>query len=352
MRQVADWVLVGGTCLALAAIACGGSTAVTEIAAPDTTRCDTRVSSQTSTIPAAGARISVAITTGRDCTWTAASDAGWLTVSPASGQGSGTVTVVADQNASHTERSGRVIINGSSTPVGAGARVTLMQNAAPPPVAAAPPPASPPSPSPVPPPTPSPGPPQGPSGPSPAPNPPAPACSFDVGPQQQSFGSEGGDGQVRVRTPSDCEWNVSADASWIEIDGARQRRGDGDVRYRVQRNGATQGRSGSISAGGKTHRVDQAAAAPPPPPACSFDLSPDRRSFNADGGEHHVNVHTASGCEWTASSSVSWITIASRNGSGQRHLDYRVLPNTSSQDRSGSISVGGRTHEVEQRGRR
>jgi hypothetical protein len=65
-----------------------------------------------------------------------------------------------------------------------------------------------------------------------------------------------------------------------------------------------------------------------------------------------VNVQTPSGCAWTASISANWIVIGSPSGSGQRHLDYRILPNTSSQERSGSISIGGRSHQVEQRGRR
>ena len=360
MRRVADPRFIGAAYLAFCSISCGSSTGLTEIAGPDAARCDTRVASQASTIPAEGGRLSVAITTGRDCTWTAASEAFWLTVSPSSGQGNGAVTVVAAENGNRTVRSAGVVISGPSNQTAAGTRVTLTQAAAPPPpdpVATDPTPpsnpGSPPGPGPAPAPGPTPPPPSG-SGPNP---PPSVTCSFEVGPEQQSFSADGGSGQVRIRTQSSCEWSASSSAGWIEIGAGAQGRGNDDVSYRVGRNTAAQARSGSISVGGRAVRIEQAAAAPPPPPqppppACTFQLSPDRRSFNAEGGEHHVNVQTASGCSWRASSSASWIVIGSPNGSGQRQLDYRVLPNTTSQERTGSISIGGQAHQVEQRGRR
>ena len=113
-----------------------------------------------------------------------------------------------------------------------------------------------------------------------------------------------------------------------------------------------QARSGTVSAGGRTVSVDQSGSAPPPPPAqtCTFDISPDRRNVNEDGGDEHFDVRTAGGCSWSASSSVGWISVASSGGSGRGRVDYRVQRNTTSQERTGRITVAGQTHEVVQRG--
>ena len=131
----------------------------------------------------------------------------------------------------------------------------------------------------------------------------------------------------------------------------RSGRGDADLQYRVERN-TGQARNGTISAGGRTLRVEQAAAAPPPTPSCTYEISPDRREVRADGGGEHFNVRTSSGCGWSASSGVGWITLERSSGSGEGRVEYRVQENSSQQERTGRISVAGRTHEVVQRGAR
>jgi hypothetical protein len=136
------------------------------------------------------------------------------------------------------------------------------------------------------------------------------------------------------------------------VRGPRSGRGDADLEYRVERNNG-QGRSGSISAGGRTLRVEQGgAAASPPTPSCTFEISPDHRQVRAEGGGEHFNVRTSSGCSWSASSSVGWITLERSSGSGDGRVEYRVQENRTEQERTGRISVGGRTHEVVQRGAR
>jgi hypothetical protein len=349
--------------------ACGGSTAVTDVVGPDASRCETRVSASSPRIPADGARITLAVIAARECSWSAASDAPWVQLSPTSGQGDAAVTAVASANPNGNMRSATILVSGS--------RVTVTQDAAPPPPAAsspapapAPPPAAPapvphPEPSPAPPgspapgPAPSPPPPDDPPptpGPTPTPSPtPPPACTFELDAEPASFAADGGNGRIRVRTQSRCDWSASSDASWIEL-STRRITGSGEVEFRVERNGSAEQRRGAISAGGRSQRIEQAGAAPPPPPppprTCTFDLSPERRSVDASGGGHHVNVRTSEGCTWTASSSVRWIAIGSPNGSGQGHLNYTVERNDGAQERTGRITIGGRTHEVEQRGAR
>jgi hypothetical protein len=330
----------------------GGSTTLTELSGPTASRCEANAAASSRTIAAAGGRLTLTVTTGRECGWSVASDVTWLQLSPTSGQGDAAVDVRVASNANRNSRSGTISLGST--------RVVVTQDAAPPPP---PPPDPPPGPAPAPPtPAPTPAPPaNGPLPPSPpAPPPsPAPSCTFQLATDPQSFASDGGSGRVRVTTTASCEWNASADASWIDLPSPRSGRGSGDLQFRVDRNSSSSSRRGSITVGGNTQRIDQAGAAPPsppptPPPAqsCEFELSPDRRRVDDEGGEQHFNVKVSSRCGWSASSSVPWISVSSGSGPGDGRVEYRVQRNESTQDRSGRISVGGQSHDVEQRGRR
>ena len=77
-------------CVAAALEAGCGSSVTTTTAPAGVTRCDVTIATPNSTIPAAGGVGRVTVATDRECAWTAASDAGWLSItSPPSGQGEG-----------------------------------------------------------------------------------------------------------------------------------------------------------------------------------------------------------------------------------------------------------------------
>ena len=87
---------------------------------------------------------------------------------------------------------------------------------------------------------------------------------------------------------------------------------------------------------------------PPPPPSCTFTLSPTSAGFAGVGGPATVTVMTQAGCNWTAVSNSSFITITSgASGSGTGTMTYSVAANTSSA-RSGSLTIAGLTHSVSQ----
>jgi Viral BACON domain len=86
------------------------------------------------------------------------------------------------------------------------------------------------------------------------------------------------------------------------------------------------------------------------PGACSFSISPTRRSFPSSGGEASVSVIAPDGCAWTAVSNVGWITIlAGGSGSGNGTVTYSVARTTRA--RSGTMTIAGRTFTVRQKGR-
>jgi hypothetical protein len=87
-------------------------------------------------------------------------------------------------------------------------------------------------------------------------------------------------------------------------------------------------------------------------PACSYTLVPTRRNVKAVGGTSYVSLATQLGCNWTATSNVPWIFIASMtSGGGSRTIFYAVSPNTGAA-RTGTLTFGGQTFTVNQAGTR
>jgi len=84
---------------------------------------------------------------------------------------------------------------------------------------------------------------------------------------------------------------------------------------------------------------------------CSFSINPTSASFAAAGGTGTVTVTTSAGCNWTAASNNSFITVTSgASGSGSGTVTYSVAANTLSTSRSGSLTIAGLTHSVTQAG--
>jgi hypothetical protein len=69
------------------------------------------------------------------------------------------------------------------------------------------------------------------------------------------------------------------------------------------------------------------------------------------GGSRTATVTAAAGCNWTATSNVSWITItAGASGSGNGTVSYSVAANSSTVARTGTLTVAGQTVSVSQAG--
>lgn len=89
-----------------------------------------------------------------------------------------------------------------------------------------------------------------------------------------------------------------------------------------------------------------------PGPVCTITISPASRGFGPDGGNGTVTVAAPAGCSWNATASAGWITItAGGSGSGPGTVTYSLAANTAAGARSGSLTVGGQTHAVNQEGR-
>jgi hypothetical protein len=89
-----------------------------------------------------------------------------------------------------------------------------------------------------------------------------------------------------------------------------------------------------------------------PTPVCTITIAPASQSFGAEGGPATVAVTAPATCAWTAASSADWVTVtAGKTGTGPGSVTYAVEANASTASRSGTLTIGGQSHTVNQQGR-
>jgi hypothetical protein len=163
---------------------------------------------------------SVAVTTPSGCTWTATSDAFWITVTGgSSGSGSGSVSYSVSANSGGV-RTGTIFIDGRKL-----AKTFTVNQEAP------------------------------------------PACTYSINPASAPYSSPGGNGSVAVTAPSGCAWTAKSNDTWITVTGGSSGSGNGTVSYSVEVNPGAK-RTGTMTIAGKTFTVNQVDS--------SLLLSPDK----------------------------------------------------------------------------
>jgi murein DD-endopeptidase MepM/ murein hydrolase activator NlpD len=166
-------------------------------------------------------------------------------------------------------------------------------------------------------------------------------CAYSVSPPSASFSSSGGPGSFSVTTQTGCGWSASIDVGWITTSSSGT--GSGTVNYSVAQNSSTGSRTGHVNVQGQTHTVNQSGI------SCSYSVSPPSASFSSSGGPGSFSVATQTGCGWSASSDVAWITTSS-SGTGSGTVNYSVAQNSSTSSRTGHVTVQGQVHTVNQAG--
>jgi hypothetical protein len=243
--------------------------------------------SATSTNVAASAGSgSVGLTAGDGCSWTAASSTNWLHTT-SSGTGNGTVSYTFDANPAGTARSGTITVGGQT--------FTVSQ--------------------------------------------PAGTCTYALSAASTNVAASAGSGSVDVTAGDGCSWTAVSSTNWLHTTSSGT--GTGTVSYTVDANSGTCiARSGTITVGGQTFTVNQAAG--------SFALSAASTNVAASAGSGSVGLTASNGCPWTAVSSTNWLHTSS-SGTGNGTVSYTVDANTGNCiARSGTITVGGQTFTVNQ----
>jgi hypothetical protein len=87
---------------------------------------------------------------------------------------------------------------------------------------------------------------------------------------------------------------------------------------------------------------------------CSFALSSQALAGSSLGGSSGVLLTTGPPCAWTATADQPWITItnpANGAGGGKFVINFSIAPNTTPNQRTGNLMVGGQTLSLREFGR-
>lgn len=258
--------------------------------------CAFAISPSSAAVSGAGATgQAVAVTTTAACTWSATSNAPWITIaSGASGTGTGSVTFNVSANTG-AQRSGTLTV--------AGQTFTVTQDVAP--------------------------------------------CLYTLNPTSAAPSAGGGAGApVSVSTSAGCTWTATSNDPWLTVNAGSSGTGNGSVTYFVGIHTSLQARTGSLTIAGQTFTVNQAG--------CVFSLSPTGASLSNVAGTYQVQVSTTPGCSWTALTNQPWLSVVSgASGSGNGTVQYSVTRNDRGSDvaRTGTLTIAGRVFIVDQAGR-
>ena len=158
-----------------------------------------------------------------------------------------------------------------------------------------------------------------------------PKCSVALT-APNAIGPDGGSASVTVSTQPECEWTASAEAGWITNLKPAQGQGNGEVQFEAAPNPNGAARDSAIAINGQRATIRQGAA------ACQLSGTADVVRFSGAGGAGSIALAAPGGCAWTAASSVGWITVSPRSGSGSATLSFTVSRNSGAA-RSGVITV-------------
>ena len=257
--------------------------------APAPGPCTYALSPSSLSFAASGGSGSVNITTASHCTWTAASDRGWMSITNgSSGTGNGVVNVSLTANQSQAARTGTLTIAGQAVPVqeeGLG------------------------------------------------------ACTIEISPASASFNQNNATGSFDVTAPAHCQWSATSNSAWLGITSGSPGTGNGKVAYSVDRNRDLNARSGTITVGERAFTVNQSGDTPAPP-VCEYSVTPiEFAPCMAVPYNLTATITTQQGCTWTASPGASWITVTGgQSGSGSGVISFMVSENWES-PRHGVVMV-------------
>jgi hypothetical protein len=253
---------------------------------------------------------SFTVSSAAECTWSATPDSSWVTITGgAQGIGSGTVEYSVASNSGISGRDARITVADRTFEVQQAGDVTR--------------------------------------------------CEYSIGPVEFSPCMPAGSLQVTLTTQASCPWTATPNASWITLPGADSGSGSAVItmihgdNYAAPREGIVEVRWPAPTAG-QNLRIAQAG--------CSYGVTPAAFTFGAGAGSGSFvvvqqSIPTACGgatqdrCIWTATSTVPWITITTTMPrTGDDPVSFTVQANTSSQARTGQLTVMDKTITVAQGG--
>ena len=262
-----------------------------------TSTCTYALGSTSQSAAATASSITVNVTAGSGCAWTAVSNVTWIAVSAGStGTGNGAVTLQIAANTG-SARTGTVTIAGSTFTVTQAASGT-------------------------------------------------PGCSYSVNPTDVHATATGLSGTLLIVTNSTCTWTATMPSgiAWITLNPTSGT-GSGAVGYSIAANtGAA--RNTSLTVAGVPVTVEEDAAS-----TCTYVLGSTSDQVTGVGGSGAVTVTvTGSGCPaWNVSTpSVSWLHVTSATSqTATGMITYSVDPNPGAQ-RGTTLTIASQIYSITQ----
>ena len=158
-------------------------------------------------------------------------------------------------------------------------------------------------------------------------------CTFTVTPNVFKAPAEGGSVSVSLSSPAGCEWTVKDKPSWVAVSSTS---GTGSATLSITaapNSGAA--RTAVLIVGGRELRIEQAQA------PCTYTVTPDRFETSYKKQDRKIDIATQSQCQWSATSSASWVRVSSEPRTGSRELDVKIEENSSSNARTAVVTITG-----------
>jgi hypothetical protein len=169
-------------------------------------------------------------------------------------------------------------------------------------------------------------------------------CSYSIKPGSYNASQGPGDILVSVTADAGCAWTASTSADWVTVAEGRSGSGNGTVRLLIPSNDGGP-RTAIVAIAGETFTLNQDGD-------CRTRLKPKDYHLGHGPDDIRVAVSAKAGCSWTASSNVSWVTVAEgATGSGDGTVRLLVQRN-SGPDRSTTLSIAGQPFDLRQDGTR
>jgi hypothetical protein len=169
--------------------------------------CTYALSANIQNLTAVGGNGAFNLTTMDGCTWSASADCNWVTVTNASGTGSGTINYTVAVNPTILSRTCKIAVNGQN--------YTITQSGT--------------------------------------------ACTYSISSNTQSFAAAGGNGTFNLTTLSGCAWSAAADCNWVTLANTSGSN-TSTLSYIVLVNTSTASRTCTITVNGQSYLINQAGA--------------------------------------------------------------------------------------------
>lgn len=237
-------------------------------------------------VGAASSKESIVITSTES--WTATTSETWITLSVTSGSSTQTVTINFDENMTTTKRTGKVTITNAS---GKSVVVNITQD----------------------------------------------GKSLTIDSTAITFQPEGGSSVITITTNGSYTWNKNEIDSWLTISQDKE-----GLNITAAKNPNTQQRIDTLTIymtglteGSVSHDVVITQF------GTEYSFEVDKTAISTGSSKYSETISITTNDEWTASTSNSWISLSATSGTGDKAIDVTISDNTSTETRTGSITITG-----------